>query len=234
MAFDVLDEYEQSEQVRKWLRENFLAIAIGIVLGLLLIFGWQQWRAHKAARSVEAAQQYAALTTADGAGKTDDVEQIAAALRERFPDSVYAALAAMRQADLATTGNDLAGAVADLQWAVDHAGDPALKQLAGLRLARAQLANGDADAALRQIDAVPQDNYRAEAAELRGDALARLSRNDEARKAYEDALSHLDQAAPGRVFVQMKLDNVAATAPTPEAATPAPAGAAAKPGQQGS
>jgi len=39
MAFDVLDEHEQGELVQKWLRENAMSIAIGIALGLILIFG---------------------------------------------------------------------------------------------------------------------------------------------------------------------------------------------------
>ena len=41
MAFDVYDDYEQGERVQQWLRKNGVSIAVGIGLGLALIFGWQ-------------------------------------------------------------------------------------------------------------------------------------------------------------------------------------------------
>ena len=45
MAIDeLLDEHEQGERVRAWLRENALGIIGGIALGLGLIYGWQWWQ----------------------------------------------------------------------------------------------------------------------------------------------------------------------------------------------
>ncbi len=48
MAFEEYDKYEQSELVQKWLRENGLSIVVGVAIGLVGIFGWQQWRNHQA------------------------------------------------------------------------------------------------------------------------------------------------------------------------------------------
>jgi len=58
MAFDDLDELEQGELVQKWLRENALSIIIGVALGLLLIFGFYKWQAHKVGHNMDAAVQY--------------------------------------------------------------------------------------------------------------------------------------------------------------------------------
>ncbi|HEV7491977.1 MAG TPA: tetratricopeptide repeat protein [Rhodanobacteraceae bacterium] len=209
MAFDVLDEHEQGELVQKWLRENAMSIAIGVALGLVLIFGWQQWKAHRARHAAEAATQYQVLVDALGAKRTDDAKVIADALRKDFPDTAYAAFAAMRAAEIANDKGDLKDAATDLEWAGDHAGAPALKSLAGVNLAKVKLALGDADAALKLIDGVPKGDYSALAGETRGDILAQLGRNDDARAAYQDVLSHLDPQAPNRTFVQMKLDNLA-------------------------
>jgi predicted negative regulator of RcsB-dependent stress response len=217
MSFDVLDEHEQGELVQKWLRENALSIAIGVALGLVLIFGWQQWKTHRAHHAAEAAAQYQALTDAVDAKHEDDVGKIADTLRKDFPESAYAVFAAMTQADAAARKNDLAGAASALEWAQQHAGATSLKSLATLRLARVKLAQGDADAAIKLADGVPKDDYAALAGELRGDALAKLGHADAARTAYQDALSHLDPQAPNRNFVQMKLDDLAA-APTPATA----------------
>lgn len=220
MAFDVLDEHEQGELVRKWLRENAISIAVGVALGLVLIFGWQQWKAHRVRHGAEAAAQYQALGDAFDAKREEDVGKIADALRKDYPDTAYAVFAAMYQADIASKKNDLAAAASALDWAQQHAGVSGLKSLAVLRLARVKLAQGDADGAIGLVDGVPKDAYAALAGEIRGDALAKLGRTDAARTAYQDALSHLDPQAPNRSFVQMKLDDLAAT--------PANAGAPAK------
>ena len=72
MSFDVLDEHEQGELVQKWLRENAVAIATGIALGLALIFGWQQWKVHRSTQDAAAAAQYQALADAvDGGGRRE-------------------------------------------------------------------------------------------------------------------------------------------------------------------
>lgn len=222
MAFDILDEHEQGELVQKWLRENALSIATGVVLGLLLIFGWQQWKVHRANHVAQAAAQYQALSDAVDAHHEDEAGRIADQLRKEFPESAYAVFAAMHQADAAVAKGDLAAAAAALEWATPHAGVSGLKSLVSLRLARVKLAQGDADGAIKLLDLLPKDDYAASAGEIRGDALAKLGHADAARTAYQDALSHLDAQAPSRAFVQMKLDDLAVAATTP-AAPPPPA-----------
>ena len=230
MDFDVLDEHEQGEVVQKWLRENAISIAVGVLLGLGLIFGWQQWKAHRARHDAEAAAQYQALSDAAEAKRDDEVATVAGLLRKNYSGTVYAVLAAMHQADQASTKGDLPAAATALGWAQEHAGASSLKSLATLRLARVKLAQGDADGALKWVDRVPKDDYSAFGGEIRGDAFAKLGRVDDARAAYQDALSHLDPQAPNRSFVQMKLDDLAA-APT-QATTPATPATAIAPAQE--
>jgi len=210
MSFDVLDEHEQGELVRKWLRENAMSIAIGVALGIVLIFGWQQWKAHRARHGAEAAAQYQALSDAADAKRDDDVGKIADAIRKDYPDTAYAVFAAMYQADIASKKGDLAAAATALDWSQQHAGVSGLKTLATLRLARVKLAQGDADAAIKLVDGVPKDDYAALAGEIRGDALVKQGHLDAARTAYQDALTHLEPQAPNRTFVQMKLDDLGA------------------------
>lgn len=213
MAFEVLDEHEQGELVRKWLRENAFSMLIGIALGIVLIFGWKRWEAHGVQRSAEAAAQFQALTDASDAKRDEDAGKIADALRKDYSGTAYATLAAMYQADIASRKNDLPGAASALEWASQHAGDDALKYLATLRLARVKLAQNDADGALKLANSVPADNYPGLAGELRGDALVTLGQTDAARTAYQDALTHLaQQGGANRSLVQMKLDELGAPA----------------------
>ena len=208
MAFEVLDEHEQGELVQKWLRENALTILIGVGLGLVLIFGWQQWNSHRTRRSVDAATQFDVLATDADKKDYDAVKQISAKLKSDYGDTPYAVFAAMREAEFAVQRADLDSARASLDWAYQHAGIDAMKAIAGLRLARVELAQTHAQDALDLLDKLPAAGYAAQIGELRGDALVALNRKDDARAAYSDALANLDPNAPNRNFVQMKLNDL--------------------------
>src|SRR3954451_20249515 len=139
MAFDVLDEHEQGELVQKWLRENAFSIVIGVALGLLLIFGWQQWHAHRATHRLDAATQYDVFSSDLDKKDTDAAKAIAAKLTSDFSDTPYATLASLRMADVATAKGDVEAAHAALDSAYQHAGNDALKTLSGLYLARSDI-----------------------------------------------------------------------------------------------
>jgi predicted negative regulator of RcsB-dependent stress response len=208
MAFEVLDEHEQGELVQKWLRENVLTILVGVGLGLVLIFAWQQWHSHRARHDLDASTQFDVLSGDADKKDYDAVKQIAAKLKTDYADTPYAVFAAMREADLAVARADLDGAHASLDWAYQHAGIDALKALAGLRLARVELGQAKPQDAFDLLGKLPASAYTAQIGELRGDALVALNRKDDARAAYNDALANLDPNAPNRAFVQMKLNDL--------------------------
>src|SRR5450432_2026455 len=208
MAFDVLDEHEQGELVQKWLRENALSILIGVGLGLLLIFGWQQWRSHRATHRLDAATQFEVFSADMDKKDVDAAKAIAAKLQSDYADTPYATLAALRIADNAATHGDHDAARAALDGAYQHAGIDALKTLSGLYLARGEIARKKPQDALNLLDKLPQLGYAALRDELRGDALAALGRKDEARTAYTDALTNLDANAANHAFLEMKLNDL--------------------------
>ncbi len=209
MAFDAYDDYEQGEQVRQWLRANAASILLGIVLGLLLIFGWQQWRAHQQRYRMAAAEQYQVLQQAlqdkDGALATAATER----LMKDYPDTIFATFAAAGRAEHAASAGQYAQAVTALDWAEQHAGDAALKHLFELRLAQLELAQGQPAAALARLDKLPAGTYVGMTQALRGDALLALKRPAEARTAYAAALAAFKPDAPERALVQMKFDDLA-------------------------
>ena len=47
---DLLDEHEQGERVRTWLRKNALGILGGLALGIAAIYGWRAWVSHQASQ----------------------------------------------------------------------------------------------------------------------------------------------------------------------------------------
>lgn len=209
MAFEEYDDYEQSERVQQWLRQNGVSILVGIVLGLVLIFGWQAWKSHRANHRAAASAQFAALQNAIDQGKDSEADAIVATLEKDYGDSTYAVFAAAMLARQEAGNNHLDKAAAALQWAVSHADSVAVKGLMQLRLARVQLAQGKANDALTTLQTVPRGDYTGLAAELRGDALVKLGRADAARQAYQAALAALGEGVPQRGIVKMKIDNLA-------------------------
>jgi len=209
MAFDEYDKYEQSELVQKWLRENGLSIVVGIAMGLVGIFGWQQWRNHQARNESAASQLYQQVRVALAAGNPASASRLTDQLMKDYAKSPYAVFAVSEQARQQAQDKQLDKAEASLQWAQTHAGEPALKALVDLRLAQVELARGSGAAALATLDQIPAGSYRGLAQELRGDALVKLGRSDDARKAYQTALSTLGEDAPQRGALQMKLDDLA-------------------------
>lgn len=208
MAFDVLDEHEQGELVQKWLRENVFSIILGVGLGLLLIFGWQQWNSHRGAHRLDAATQYDVFGADLDKKDNDAARQIAQKLQSDYSDTPYAVLSALRMADVDEAKGDAAGAHAMLENAYQHAGIDALKTLAGLYLARNEIAQKKTDDALKLLESLPALGYASLRDELRGDALTALGRKDEARTAYTDALTNLDPNAPTRSFIEMKRNDL--------------------------
>ncbi|WP_243042933.1 YfgM family protein [Dyella sedimenti] len=207
MAFEAYDEYEQSERVQQWLRQNGLSIVVGIAIGLVGIFGWQQWNKHKAEHQGDAANLYQQVQVAVASGKTEGADALIDQLTKDYTDTPYAMFAMSDRAARQVQAKQLDKALESLGWAEGHAGDPNLKALVQVRIARVLLAQGKAADALAALDRMPPKSYEGVAQELRGDVLVKLGRPDDARKAYEAAKAALGENAPHSV--QMKIDDLA-------------------------
>lgn len=220
MAFEDYDEFEQGEAVRKWIKENGIAVIAGVVLALVLIFGWRQWQAHRKNHDVQAASQFSVVQDAVQRGNQQAMAAALGDLQKNYADTPYAVLGSAAVADYDVRKNELKTAATNLQWAVAHSDVPALKSLFTLRLVRVLLAQNQAQQALTALDGIPAGDYASLVAELRGDAQLQLGNPDAAREAYAQALAKLDKDAPQRNSVQMKLDNLSQPAAAPTGTKP--------------
>ena len=210
MALDeVLDEHEQGERVRAWLRDNGAALIAGVVLGLGAIFGWKWWQ-----------QQQHADRVAAGAAYQAAIEQVqaidpgqAAPLVAGLDAAPYETLGALQLAHAQVGAGDVEAAIATLRGAAVD--DPALHRVVQLRLARLLIDAGKADEALTLLAGADQPS----SLELRGDAAAALGRGDEARASYEQSLAVLEAGAPQRRLVELKLVAVGGTPPVEDDAS---------------
>jgi len=205
---DLLDEHEQSERVRDWLRTNGGGLIGGVILGLALIGGWQWWQKQRVQQQMQAGAHYQAALQDISANKLAQAQPQVAAL----PDGIYSTLAAM---DLAKA--QLGAGQRDAAIATLRAIKPDNAQLAGVvtqRLARLLIDAGKADQALALL---PADSSDPEILQVRGDAYSALKQHEPARAAYAQALVRLDVGAPQRRVVELKLSEVGGTPAKPEA-----------------
>ena len=199
------DEHEQSERVRSWLQQNGSSLVTGVAMGLALVFGWQWWQGRTGQHHEEASGQYETLVQALDAKDAAKAKVLASQLGEKFGDTGYATLASLRQAAFLHESGKSADAMAMLRSARAKTTDAALVEIIDIRIARLLLIMGKADEAAKEVARLANPQYPQVVDELRGDIAIARGRRDEARKDYERAISRLDQAAPTRPLLELKL-----------------------------
>jgi predicted negative regulator of RcsB-dependent stress response len=189
MVDEYLSEREQADQLKNWLRENWLWLVAGIVLGLGGVFGFRWWNAHQLARSQAAEQQFSAMLEALGRNQREEGLKIAGQITGEYADTPYADQALLVLARLDIEAGELEDAAKKLKQVMDSTRDPDLALVAGLRLARVQLAKGSHDEALATLKSVENPAVAARVAELRGDILVASGKPADALAAYREAQS---------------------------------------------
>jgi len=227
-AYD-LEEQEKIDDLRAWWDRYGGAVTVGVVLAALVIGGVQGWRWWAGSRAAEASVLYQAVSEA--ARKNDPAKGKDAMMQlvDKFGGTAYAPRAALVYAKMQFDAGDKAGAKSQLAWVVDHADEDELKAIARYRLAEIQLDGGQADEALKTLDAKRPDPFNGLYADLRGDALAAAGRTADSRAAYQEALAALDPKSPYRAYVQVKLDAAGGAVAAQPAAAGSNAAAATPP-----
>lgn len=195
---DLLDEHEQGERVKAWLRENAVSLIVGISVALAAIFGWRYWQDHRAnAAQVPGGQYQAALAQLD----QDNIEQAQAGLAE-LGNHAYASLLALEIASKQVAEGQRDAAIATLTGI--RTSDPALQAVVDQRHARLLLDAGKHDEALAALG----NGQDMGSLHVRGDIELAAGRADAAAEAYRTALTMADVGSPQRNVLELKLSEV--------------------------
>ena len=208
-----LDQHEQGELVQKWLRNNGSSLITGIAMGLLLVFAWQWWQGKGVRHQEEAASQYLVFSDAITAKNAEKAKALSGELADKYADTPYAELAALRNAAFLHETGKSADAIALLRAYLPKVKQADMAELFQLRLTRLLLISGKSADAAKELASIKSPRYIEIGAELRGDIAVAEGKRDEARKAYQNALTQLDQGAPTRPLLELKLIDVGGTPP---------------------
>ena len=203
---DLLSEKEQIDKIRTWWSDYGNYVIAGVVLGAAILFAINYYQSSTRNAQLEASRLYDELTDHVVDGELEAAEAVTGRIDAEFGDSAYAPQSKLAIARLYMDRNrdqDAADVLADLL--ASDAEQP-FKQVARLRLAKIYLYQGKADDAVALLEGEDSDAFAARYADVLGDAYVALGRNDEARNAYQRALSEPNQGATvDRQFVQLKL-----------------------------
>lgn len=199
------NENEQTDALRNFFANNGKALAIGVVIGIAALGGWRYWSSHQDDTAKTVSAQYQQLTSAMQAGKPETLEAVNRFASEN--SNTYGALAAMDLAKQYVDAGQLDKAATLLQNGLKDTEDANLQAVINLRLARIQLQQNQADAALKTLDGVKGDGWTAIVADIRGEALLTKGDKQGARDAWSKGVE--SDASPAlKQMMQMKMNNL--------------------------
>lgn len=213
---------EQIEALKRWLDENGTSLAVGILIAVAGVFGFQSWQNSTRESGEAAADLYQSLTeamiVAPSATLTEETIQsgrfIADTLKTDHEGSSYAQFAALMMARVAVDENDLELAERELQWVIDQAPQQSIDVIARIRLARVLLASQKRDDALALVKSLDAGAHESSRQEVLGDIYLALDRESDARAAYQAALDGVIDGS-AKPILEMKLRDVPVVANAP-------------------
>jgi predicted negative regulator of RcsB-dependent stress response len=219
---EYLSEQEQLERFTAWLRANVPWILIGLAMGGLIVGGLRWWHARADRIGVEAATAYSQILDAFDRGDRTHGLDLVEQLRRAHPDSPYVDQADLAAARLLLETGQPERADTYLQAVIGHSHDTELVLIARLRLARVQLTQKHADAALTTLGTANQGSFEGRFAEVRGDAYFSKGDKVQALREYRAARAAMGPPQTANDLLDLKINDLAG------AATSAPAAAIPK------
>ena len=204
-----LSEKEQLEEMRAWWSENGRFVVAGVVLGVAIIFGWNQWRSSIETMQIEASNLFEEVMAAVGNGDADAAEATASNIFDNYGDTVYPDQTRLAMARLYMDKGRDQYAVEILRGLIVAGDETEIQLLGRLRLAKVLLFQNKPDEVVELLRDRGESGFTARYSEVLGDAYVAQGNFAEAQTAYLLALS--EQPALQTVdnnLVQLKLNDL--------------------------
>jgi len=204
-----LSDKEQLEEMRAWWSENGRFVITGVVLGVAIIFGWNQWRSSIETSRIEASNLFEQVMSAMESGDTEAAEDAADTLFENYERTVYPAQTRLALARLYMDKGRDQDAVNVLRELIAASGESEIRLVGRLRLAKVLLYQNKPDEVVEILRDRDESGFAARYLEILGDAYAAQGNFAEAQTAYLAALSRNSPVPTiDNNLIQLKLNDL--------------------------
>ena len=201
---EYISDEEQMNRFSEWWNEHGTSLLITVGLAIASIVGWNFYSDNRQQNIEASTALYAEYVDAAAEAKAAIAQQI----KTEFPGTSVHSLVALDEAKKAADDANLAAAIQALVEARDAAPGALLAELAMIRLAKVQYAQGNAEEALQTLQGIRNPGYQSWALELTGDIYLAEGNSEQAYAAYTSALDSLEGDA-NRPLLEIKRDNAA-------------------------
>lgn len=204
MAYD-LEEQEQLDEFKAWWKLYGKMVTNLALAALVAYAAYQGWKFYQSKQAVTASTEYQELVVTDEKD-LKGIQEKSAELMDKYASTPYAGRAALFAAKANYHANEVKSAKAQLDWTVKHAKETTVAAIASLQLASILAEEKDYEGALKLLDASHDAGFDGLFADLKGDVLVSMGKNEEAKAAYQLALAKLDPQGKYRTLTQQKLE----------------------------
>lgn len=183
------NDEQQVEALQRFLKENGLAIAAGLLIGFAGLYGFRYYQQNQLEQLEAQSAAYSQLL--EESQKPDADKEAWLVSAKKFVDdnqsSSYAALTELLSAKEAVLKKDFAMAETQLRWVVTNSKEAEVVALAQLRLARVEAEQAKYKEALATLEVTMPAAFTAQQHELKGDVWLKSGDEVKAKAAYKAA-----------------------------------------------
>ncbi|PKO91545.1 MAG: hypothetical protein CVU15_07910 [Betaproteobacteria bacterium HGW-Betaproteobacteria-1] len=204
MALD-LEEQDQLDALKTWWQTNGNKVLAVVAVVVITVVGYQGWNQYQKQQSEAASSKFMLLgDTSPSDVKT--IQTIAGEIIDQYPSTPYAARAALLAAKTSYNAKDIDSAKTQSEWAYKNATESSVKTLAQLQLAGILFEQQDYEGALKLLNEKHESSFDGLFSDLKGDVLVAQGKPEEAKAAYQAAISSFEFGSRYARYTQHKLE----------------------------
>jgi len=198
---------EEEDKLISWFKDNYINMIIGIVVGTVLVLGYNYQQDHALSNQYEISLKYEKALASYQENKYTDILTLSQELSKTDPENIYASLANLYSAKVYHDKKQYEKALSSLSYIVKNSQSDEILNIAKLRSARILIYLKRYDEAKATIISI--DNYMAQVipTELLGDVEYYTNNLKEAKKIYQ--LSLKNEMTPNkRKIIENKINSI--------------------------
>jgi len=206
---DYLDEKEQIEEIKSWLKENWLALVAGVIVGFGGLFSWNWYQDSVYESNTQALAIFDQAQQELTLGNFDSALALLQNLRSDYNSSPYTDFLGLLYSTYLLSNGNTADAAVEIEYVLNNTTDDYLRLIATWRLARVNVEITNYD---RALELVQNKNHALSAnfTELEGDVYFFRGEFDLASNTYMSILSDPNINSIDLNTLMLKINNLTA------------------------